>query len=634
MTKVPLHTNTDGFSLVELLVALSVFLVFVVATLGVSSTLTRDARHAANSERAALLAEEAIEATRNLRDASTGFASLPDGTYGLATTSAAWALSGSSDTSGLFTRAVTISTVSTNQKKVDVAITWADQSSPTNTVTVTTYLTNWHAVLYVGSGLTVTKTVINHGGSKIAADFEPFKVGTTNITLGVNTHFATGTYAVTETADANYTQTFSGDCNSSGSITLAEASTSSCSITNEEKSSRLTVTKSVINHGGTKVVSDFTLTVDSNPVVSGVTNIFNSGLHTVSEVADAAYTKTVSGDCDANGLVTLVPNTTKACIVTNEEIVALPTVASTTVTSITPTTATLGANVTSLGIPATITARGTCWGTSPAPTTNCVAEGGTTTGVFTQARTGFTPGTLYYYRGYATNSASTGYSVDGTFTTASGACTVTGITPTGYDSSGSISAVVAKPTGIVQNDLMFAYVMHNNSTDRLTTIPAGWTQIGRHKNGSSNQALFYKVAGASEPANYTFGLSSSSRFAVTINAYRGCFNTTTPIDTSSNIEYVTNNTTYRAASLTLPSPYSIVIMFPSVNASGSKSFAAPLTQGGGWATDYAKGNASSQFSRNAYSKMINAAGATGVIDSIGFSASTVKHAFAVGLKPL
>ncbi|NTW31740.1 MAG: DNRLRE domain-containing protein [Bacteroidetes bacterium] len=96
----------------------------------------------------------------------------------------------------------------------------------------------------------------------------------------------------------------------------------------------------------------------------------------------------------------------------------IPTVISPTVTSITSSSAVLGANVTSDGGAAIIT-RGTCWGTSASPTTNCVAEGGTTTGVFTHARTGLHSGTFVYYRGYATNIIGTGYSADGNFTTSS-----------------------------------------------------------------------------------------------------------------------------------------------------------------------------------------------------------------------
>ena len=124
---------------------------------------------------------------------------------------------------------------------------------------------------------------------------------------------------------------------------------------------------------------------------------------------------------------------------------SVPTVTSPTSTSVAGTTATLGANVTSLGIPASISARGTCWGTLASPITNCVAESGTTTGVFTQARTGFTAGTTYYYRGYATNSTGTAYSADGTFTTL---IIPTVATPTSASVTGTTATLGANVTSL------------------------------------------------------------------------------------------------------------------------------------------------------------------------------------------
>jgi len=102
----------------------------------------------------------------------------------------------------------------------------------------------------------------------------------------------------------------------------------------------------------------------------------------------------------------------------NPPVPAAPTVTSPTSTSITQTTATIGANVTSLGYPASISARGMCYGTGPIPGTNCASAGGTTLGVFTRNITGLIRNTTYYYRGYATNAYGSGYSVDGTFRTA------------------------------------------------------------------------------------------------------------------------------------------------------------------------------------------------------------------------
>ena len=1021
--------TAPGFSLVELLVSISIFLLFVTAIVDTTVGVNRQIAHASNIERATILAGEAVEVARNLRD--NNFTNLVDGTYGLSTSTGQWSFLGSSDTQSIFDRYLTISTVDTNQKKVDVAVSWADNISASNNVSVSTYLTHWQKIT-PASGLTVTKDVINHGGIKISSDFAPYKVGTTTITLASSTTFLPNTYLVTETTSSNYTQTFTGDCDSYGSITLASGDAKICSITNEEKPSKLIVNKTVINHGQSKAVSNFTLYVDAVPVTSGDLNTFNSGSHTVSEDINSDFNSTIGGDCNSSGVVALVPNQTKTCsitneeklayltvnkivtnhggsktsadfapykvgvttvslatptafdsgtytiseatssthlqtfsgdcnssgivtlasgnsktcTITNEEITAIPTVTLPTAVFISTTSATLGATVTFLGIPSSISARGTCWGTSPSPVTNCTVEGGTATGTFTQIRTGFTASTTYYYRGYATNVTGTGYSADGTFTTLpanctgtpwgtmtsgtsntayissapTGACTselrtctngtlsgsytaisctagctgtlwgnvisgysntaylsssvtypssctsetrtctagtfsgsytnlscsvtnviptvttndpatsitqttatdggnvtstggasvtargvvwdtsinptialstktsngtgtgsftssltsltcnttyhvrayatnsvgtgygsdvtfttsacniaptvstpvsssitsitatlgatvtslgipatltargicyntagsptltngatcvtatlaqtltsytvnVTGLIPattykfagyvtnttgTGYsadgtfttlgnaggvctlgiftpttaDNSGATSISVTKPTGIAQNDLLFAYIGHSNSTDRLNA-PSGWTEIGRNHNGSANEALFYKVAGASEPANYSFTLSASSRFGASINAYRGCFSTSSPIATTTNIQYVVNNAIYRAASLNLTSPYSTVIVFPSVVVSGAKTFSAPAV---GWNTEYNQGNSSSQFSRSAFSKTMTASGATGDIDSVGtFSGTTQKHSFGVVLNPL
>jgi hypothetical protein len=111
-----------------------------------------------------------------------------------------------------------------------------------------------------------------------------------------------------------------------------------------------------------------------------------------------------------------------------------PTVDTPTATSIASTSATLGATVSSDG-GASITERGTVWGTATNPTGNAVAEGGTTTGVFTQSRTGLTAGTKLYYRGYATNSVGTSYSPNGSFYTEP-ATQASGVTFTGVSAPG------------------------------------------------------------------------------------------------------------------------------------------------------------------------------------------------------
>jgi LPXTG-site transpeptidase (sortase) family protein len=144
--------------------------------------------------------------------------------------------------------------------------------------------------------------------------------------------------------------------------------------------------------------------------------------------------------------------TTMSSFEVGEPASTAPTVTTPTSASISTTGATLGGNITSNG-GGTITARGTCWATTATPRTNCVAEGGTATGVFTQVRTGFTAGQTYYYAAYATNSAGTGYSADGTFT-ANSILTVTGPASTTYPATGTLAA----SGGLGGGGLTFNYV--------------------------------------------------------------------------------------------------------------------------------------------------------------------------------
>jgi hypothetical protein len=79
--------------------------------------------------------------------------------------------------------------------------------------------------------------------------------------------------------------------------------------------STITVTKIV--DGGDKVVADFPLFVDQQPVLSGTTNTFDAGTYTVSETNLPGYTATFSGDCDANGTINLSKDEDATCTITN-----------------------------------------------------------------------------------------------------------------------------------------------------------------------------------------------------------------------------------------------------------------------------------------------------------------------------
>ena len=88
---------------------------------------------------------------------------------------------------------------------------------------------------------------------------------------------------------------------------------------------------------------------------------------------------------------------------------ALPTVATSAVTNITYTSATVGGNVTSDG-GATVTERGVVYSTSQNPTTsNSKVTSGSGTGSFTCSLSNLQEGTTYYIRAYAINQEGTAY---------------------------------------------------------------------------------------------------------------------------------------------------------------------------------------------------------------------------------
>lgn len=133
----------SGFSLVEVLLAVSVFSLMVTALTGGLIFGQQSTAISGQRARAALLADEGLEAVRNIRDEN--FSNLTDGAYGLAISGNQWVFSGTADVTDIFTRAVTISAVDANRKLVTSTVNWQQNPQRTGNVTLVTYLTNWAA---------------------------------------------------------------------------------------------------------------------------------------------------------------------------------------------------------------------------------------------------------------------------------------------------------------------------------------------------------------------------------------------------------------------------------------------------------------------------------------------------------
>jgi hypothetical protein len=74
------------------------------------------------------------------------FSNLTDGTHGLAVSGGEWVFSGSSDTTGIFTRDVAITTIDASRKGITATIFWQQTPQRTGQVTLESRVTNWRAL--------------------------------------------------------------------------------------------------------------------------------------------------------------------------------------------------------------------------------------------------------------------------------------------------------------------------------------------------------------------------------------------------------------------------------------------------------------------------------------------------------
>lgn len=92
-------------------------------------------------QRALSYAETGLEAVRNIRD--NDFYELSPGTYGLATSSNGWVLSGSSDSDGEFTRRIIIESIDSERLLAKANVTWKQNSQRDGDITLETRLSNF-----------------------------------------------------------------------------------------------------------------------------------------------------------------------------------------------------------------------------------------------------------------------------------------------------------------------------------------------------------------------------------------------------------------------------------------------------------------------------------------------------------
>ncbi len=146
MKKEYLTIKKHGFSIVEAILSMAIFMLITTALIGIIIYGKQSTSVAGERARAIFLAEEGLEAVRNIKNED--FTNLIDGTYGLNASTGEWEFSGTSDsTENFFTREIIISTIDSDRKQIASKVTWQQSVQITGEIFLTTQFTNWSVLI-------------------------------------------------------------------------------------------------------------------------------------------------------------------------------------------------------------------------------------------------------------------------------------------------------------------------------------------------------------------------------------------------------------------------------------------------------------------------------------------------------
>ena len=165
-----IHYSKNGFSLVEIVLAIAIFM--ILAVVGITTILQSFSVNKLSSEQlfADLYAQEGIEAIRSIKN--RGWSNLAVGTYGLSSSTGVWAFSGNEDSRDKYTRQIIVSgvqrdvngnivasggVIDVDTLKIDSEVNWNFSGPRNDTVKHSTFLTNFkktkEGILFYGGAV-------------------------------------------------------------------------------------------------------------------------------------------------------------------------------------------------------------------------------------------------------------------------------------------------------------------------------------------------------------------------------------------------------------------------------------------------------------------------------------------------
>lgn len=389
------------------------------------------------------------------------------------------------------------------------------------------------SVSYTGEAMIVNKGIcwstaigptINENHTSVGAGIGDFTSIMTNLNPG--TTYYVRAYATSSASITGYGEQVTFN-------TLATIPSVTTSVVSNITDNFATCGGNVTSDGGATVTArGICWSTNQNPTIGDN--------HTTDGSGTGAFTSSITS---------LVPNTTYyvRAYATNSEgtsygeqktfttIIIPPTVITQNISNITSTTATCNGNVTSTG-GATVTARGFCWSTSSFPTTNNNhTNNGQGAGNYTSDLTGLTPGTIYYVRAYATNSAGTAYGGNILFSTLANTPSVT------TSAVGNITDNSATCGGNVTNDggstvtargVCWSTSQNPTINDAHTSNGTGTGSFSCSITGLTHGTTYYVRAYATNSAGTAYG--NQLYFTTTVSDGQPCYNVPTVTDYDGN----------------------------------------------------------------------------------------------------
>ena len=204
---------------------------------------------------------------------------------------------------------------------------FAGSCDATGTVTVTAGQAATCTFTNTGlASITIDKTTVGGDGTFVftAAGLAPQSITTTaNAGSATYVDVAPGTYTFAETPQAGWAAgPFAGDCDATGTVTVAAGGSVTCSITNTELAT-ITIDKTAVGGDAEFTFTEPTLGSQSTTTSAGTgsvtfTNV-TPGIYTFAETPVAGWTAgPFGGDCGTTGSIAVTAGQTATCTITND----------------------------------------------------------------------------------------------------------------------------------------------------------------------------------------------------------------------------------------------------------------------------------------------------------------------------